>query len=140
MVLTSKIGRIAVARLPKGSDLLTEIERLAEELNIKGALITLIGALEKACFGIYVEGKYKKITLNGPLEIVSCLGNIAVFNGKKVAHVHIAVSNTNGEVYGGHLLRGCIVNPTAEIIVIEGEKLELKREVDEETGLKLLIA
>jgi len=36
-------------------------------------------------------------------------------------------------------MEGCIVDPTAELIIIEGENLLLRRFIDEKTKLKLLL-
>ncbi|RLE51659.1 MAG: DNA-binding protein [Candidatus Methanomethylicota archaeon] len=138
MTLSAKIGRIIVARLPTGEDLLDEILKVVNEAEVSGGCLMLIGALSKAAFGIYVEGKYKVIELQGPLEILSCIGNIAESNGEKIVHAHITVSDAQGKAYGGHLLNGCIIDPTAELVIIEGENLKLQRKLDKETGLKLL--
>ncbi len=139
MVITSSVGRIIVHRISKGSDLIKEIRGIAEKLNITGGAILLIGALENAVFGFYEKGEYKKIEVKGPLEIISCVGNVSEFEGNKVIHAHIAVANSEGKVYGGHLMEGCIVDPTAELIIIEGENLLLRRFIDEKTKLKLLL-
>ena len=72
--------------------------------------------------------------LHGPLEIVSAEGTISS-NG---VHVHIAVSDDEGAVYGGHLMEGCKVHTTAEICIMETEMV-FKRIFDPETGYKELI-
>ncbi|MCS7385637.1 MAG: DUF296 domain-containing protein [archaeon GB-1867-005] len=138
MVAISQTGRFIVARLPKDGDLMEEILKVAKELDISGGCLMIIGALSKAVFGIYTGKEYKKIELQGPLEILSCIGNIAEADGEKVVHAHITVSDSQGRAFGGHLLKGCIIHPTAELVIIEGENLKLKRKLDPETGLKLL--
>ncbi|MGB8779586.1 MAG: DUF296 domain-containing protein, partial [Candidatus Bathyarchaeia archaeon] len=55
-----------------------------------------------------------------------------------IVHAHIVVSNENGEAYGGHLMKGCRVGPTAELVVVEAASVHLRRRYDEKTKLKLL--
>ena len=138
MVIEAKTGRIIIERLTKGKDLLEEIKRVAESTRVNGGFLAVIGALSKVVFGFYEEKRYKKVEIDGPLEMLSCIGNISESEGEKIIHAHITVSNNKGEAYGGHLLPGCIIDPTAELIIIEGENLTLKRKLDEETGLKIL--
>lgn len=138
MVVEAKIGRIIVERLESGKDLLSEIERVIREAGVRGGFLSVIGTLSKAVFGYYEKGGYKKIEIKELLEILSCIGNISEANNEKVIHAHITVSNRRGEAYGGHVLQGCTIGPTAELIIIEGENLILKRKLDEKTGLKIL--
>jgi predicted DNA-binding protein with PD1-like motif len=74
----------------------------------------------------------KKI-FNGPFEIVSAEGTYT----KNGIHIHIAISDVEGIVYGGHLLEGCSVHTTAEIGIIESEII-YKRIYDPKTGYKEL--
>ena len=52
-------------------------------------------------------------------------------------HVHLTIADTDGAVYGGHLLEGCIVHTTAEIGIIKSKKI-FKRIYDPKTGYKEL--
>ncbi|QEC66360.1 DNA-binding protein [Panacibacter ginsenosidivorans] len=49
-------------------------------------------------------------------EIASFIGNIAIFNGKPVAHTHVSVADKDAIVRGGHLLE-LYVGPTLEVFV-----------------------
>ena len=51
--------------------------------------------------------------------------------------MHIAISDEEGVVYGGHLMEGCNVHTTAEICIIESEMV-FKRIFDPKTGYKEL--
>jgi predicted DNA-binding protein with PD1-like motif len=89
--------------------------------------------------GYYKEGQYKYIQLEGPLEIASCTGNIAVDEkGETIIHAHIVVTNERGKAFGGHLMQGSIVGATAELAIIEAADLTLQRAFNEKTNLKLL--
>ena len=62
--------------------------------------------MKHAVLGYYKEGKYETIRLEGPLEIASCTGNVAVDEkGEVVIHAHVVVSNEKGEAFGGHLMK-----------------------------------
>jgi len=115
------------------------IRKNAEKENVKAGVFTLIGALKQATVGCYRNGEYKRIELKGPLEIASCMGNIAIDEeGGIVVHSHIVVSNEDGEAFGGHLMKGSFVGATAELVVIEVLGINLRRTLDQRTGLELL--
>jgi predicted DNA-binding protein with PD1-like motif len=77
--------------------------------------------------------------LNKPLEIASCIGNITVDDkGEVLVHAHIVVSDENGQAFGGHLMKGCHVGATAELVIIEGKGVNLQRIFDQKTKLNIL--
>jgi len=74
-----------------------------------------------------------KKVFNGLFEIVSAEGTVS----REGIHVHHAIADTDGTVYGGHLLEGFIVHTTAEIGIIKSKKI-FKRIYDPKTGYKEL--
>ena len=138
-MLEGKIGRIFFSRIMEGEDLAEAIKKRAENSGVKAGVIVAIGSLKKAVLGYYKEGQYKYIQLEGPLEIASCTGNIAVDEkSETIIHAHIVVTNERGKAFGGHLMQGSIVGATAELAIIEAADLTLQRAFDEKTKLKLL--
>jgi predicted DNA-binding protein with PD1-like motif len=138
-MLEGKIGRIFFSRIMEGEDLAEAVKKRAEKSGVKAGVIVAIGSLKKAVLGYYKEGQYKYIQLEGPLEIASCTGNIAVDEkGETIIHAHIVVTNERGKAFGGHLMQGSIVGATAELAIIEAADLTLQRAFDEKTKLKLL--
>lgn len=134
-----QVGKICLIRIPEGEDLLQAIKKKAEEANIKAGMFTLIGALENAVMGCYKNREYVYARLDGPMEIASCMGNIAIDEqGEVIIHAHLVVSNEKGEAYGGHLMKGSHVKPTAELMIVEMEGASLRRAFDGKSGLKLL--
>ncbi len=126
-------------RLFENEDLLVGIQERMNRAGVKAGFFMVIGALKNAIFGLYHAGEYKHITANGPLEIAACMGNVAVSEASEVVvHGHIVISNEKGEALGGHLMKGCIVDPTAELIVVEVLDINLVRAYDEKTKLNLL--
>ncbi len=134
----AKIGKSVLARLIENEDLLESITRVAAEAKVSAGFFFLIGTLKTAKLGFFYEGKYEEIEMRQPLEIVSCLGNISVKDGKVFAHAHAAVSNEDGRVFGGHVMPGCIIGVTGELVLVETADINLTREFDKKTKLSLL--
>ena len=140
LVAEGRVGRFLFFRLEEGADLLASIQECASSAGVRAGLLACIGALREAKIGFYLgEGRYKTVGLAGPLEIASCLGNISEGpGGELVVHAHICVCDEEGRAYGGHLLEGCVVSPTAELAILELAGAALTRRLDAATGLKLL--
>ncbi len=116
-------------RLKPGQDLREEIEKIVRENNIQaGCVLSLVGSLSKA--SLRMAGGEKVKSWDEPLEIVAGTGTISVDG----CHIHIAISNGSGVVFGGHLDKGCVVRTTAELVFLVFEDVKYRREMDEETG------
>ncbi|MDI6690740.1 MAG: DNA-binding protein [Candidatus Bathyarchaeota archaeon] len=138
-MLKGKTGRVFFSRLFEGEDLAEAIKKRVEESGVKAGFFLLIGSLKDAVLGYYKSGQYKTTRLEGPLEIASCMGNIAVDeNGEVMVHAHVVVSNEDGEAFGGHVMKDSHVSATAELVIVEAKGVNLQRVFDEKTGLKLL--
>jgi hypothetical protein len=138
-MLKGQVKRIYFFRVLEGEDLAEAIRKRAEESRIKAGVFISIGTLKEATLGYYKEGEYKYIQLDGPLEIASCMGNIAVDEkGEVIIHAHAVVSNEKGEAFGGHLMKDSHVGATAELTIIEAADVNLQRAFDGKTKLKLL--
>ena len=134
----SEIGKAVFARLLEGEDLLETITQVAAKSRIRAGFFILIGTLKSARMGFYQDGKYTPIEMQKPLEIVSCLGNISIKEGKAFPHAHLAVSDEAGRVFGGHAMPGCIIGATAELVLVEAKGLKMTRQLDKTTNLSLL--
>jgi hypothetical protein len=53
-------------------------------------------------------------------------------------HLHIALSDSLGNVIGGHLMNGSIIHTTAEVTLIENHQFQFQRIWDESTGFNEL--
>lgn len=138
-MLEGTIGKIIFSRITTDEDLVEAIKERVEKSGVKAGMVIAIGSLKSATLGYYKEGEYKYIRLDGPLEIASCIGNVAVDEkGDIVIHAHVVVTNENGEAFGGHLMKESPVGATAELTIIEGVGINLKRTLDPATKLKLL--
>lgn len=134
-----RAGKIGVFRLLENDDLIEAIKKKAEESNIKAGAFILIGSIKQAVLGYYKDGEYKNTLLEGPLEVASCMGNVALDEkGEVVVHAHVVVTNEKSEAFGGHLMKDSPVGATAELVIIEATEINMQRIFDEKTKLRLL--
>jgi len=133
-----KPGREFMGRLDYGSDLFLSLLSLVKEKDIKVGVIKVIGACKKSVVAIYdqEEKKYRNVTLEKPMEIVSCTGNISTFQGKPALHLHIVLADHEGKAFGGHLLEGTEIF-AGEFYIKELIGPTMERKHDEVTGLNL---
>ena len=120
-------------RLTKGMDLKKEIEEYSIDNNLSGCILCCVGCLDKLV--IRLADGVSVLEKEGHFEIVSVTGTLS----KDGVHIHISVSDEEGNTIGGHLKNGCIVNTTAEIILLDIEDKEFSREFDESTGYEELV-
>lgn len=102
----------------KGDEVRCGLTDFAAKYQVKSAHYTAIGDVTSAKVGWYDYGRkqFKVIPISEPAEVTSLTGNIAMFDGKPVAHSHVSVSISDGSVRGGHLLE-MYVGPTLEVYV-----------------------
>jgi predicted DNA-binding protein with PD1-like motif len=125
--------KVFALRLRPGQDLRKEIEEFVKQNGIKaGFVITTVGSLEKA--SLRLADQSETTTFDGKFEIVSLVGTLSADG----VHLHISLSDNTGRTIGGHLVEGCRIYTTAEIIIGEAEGLLFSRETDKSTGYKEL--
>jgi len=118
-------NKVYAFRLKPGEDLRNSIEALVKEKNIiAGWINTCVGSLTDHTirFANQQEGSRG----SGHFEIVSLSGTLSV-NG---SHLHISISDSTGKTIGGHLLEGCKIYTTAEIVIGITASYEFKRMKD----------
>lgn len=121
-------------RLHRGADLLLSIKALAQEKQIKvGVVLSAVGCVLQArlrdASGINIRD------IDEHCEIVSLNGTVS----EKRCHLHLALSKEDLSTVGGHMVEGCIVNTTCELVIGELSGQQIDVEFDEETGYKELI-
>ena len=72
--------------------------------------------------------------LDGDYEIVSLTGTLSPTGH----HLHMSISDRDCRTYGGHVLEGCTVRTTAEVVLGVLEGVAFNRPVDARTGFKEL--
>jgi len=102
-----------------------------------GIVLSAIGQVKQVQLGYFkAKGNYAGETFNENLEILSLSGNIIKQKGEHLLHIHGVFGGEKKNAIGGHLIKGT-VGVMAEIVILK-TKIDAFRELDEETGLKLL--
>jgi len=135
---TKTTGRVIVARLEPGEDILKSIETIVQKQSIASGHLSLIGAVSQIHLGYFDRetNVYCDFNVKEDLEVVSCVGNISKHEGNHVVHAHLVAADETGKCYGGHLMEGCTVSVTIEVVITEFT--EMTRIRDNATGLNLL--
>lgn len=116
-------------RLIKGQDLKKEIENYRVTHNIQaGYVACCVGCVYEV--GLRLADGVSLYHDVNRYEIVSLTGTLSCDG----VHLHISLSDEDGHVMGGHLMEGCLINTTAEIILHECDEFVFTREFDESTG------
>ena len=124
----TKQMRVLALRLKPGQDLREQLEAFVKEKQIRaGFIITTVGSLRQA--SIRLADQPSPTNFAGKFEIVSLVGTL----GGDGVHLHISISDTTGKTIGGHLVPGCLIYTTAEIVIGEAEGLSFSREPDPDT-------
>ena len=124
--------QIYTIRLKEGDELRSSLMNFAKENNLTAAsILTCVGSINQANIRMADAAPARQDIreYSDPYEIVSLVGT---FDGEN-CHIHIALSDTDGQVVGGHL-KSVIVHTTAEIVVLNDETKRYVREMDKETG------
>ncbi len=120
----SPIQTHAIRLLP-GQDLKQSIQQLVNDKHIEAGWVSACaGSLTR--YHIRFANQPNATADSGHFEIVSLSGTVSV-NG---SHLHISISDSTGRTIGGHLMEGCIVYTTAEIVLLSNDSLVFKREKD----------
>lgn len=121
-------------RLRRGDDLMLSIKELCREKHIAaGVVLSAVGCLS--------EGRVRDasgVTLRDireHCEIVSLNGTVSA----RRCHLHISLSREDLSTIGGHLVSGCIINTTCELVIAELPGVSIAVEEDPETGYDELI-
>ena len=125
--------RVHAFRLKPGDDLLSEIQRHVDEAQIEaGWIATCLGSLTD--WTLRFADQSAGASGTGRFEILSLSGTVS----KHGSHLHLAIADSAGNTIGGHLLKGCRVYTTAEIVIAESTELEFTRANDGTTPWKEL--
>lgn len=121
-------------RLHRGDDLLLSIRTLCEREKIDAAVVlSAVGCVSRAV--LRDAGGVNLRSVDEPCEIVSLNGTAS----RTRCHLHLALSREDLSVIGGHMMTGCIVNTTCELVLGVLEHMRFDVEQDAQTGYDELI-
>ena len=98
-------------KLGPGSDLRGSLEQMAIEANATGFVLSVVGDLSRASF--QCPERPEPTVMEGPLEIITLQGTVT----PRGVHLHLSVSDGEGQVRGGHLEHGTVLLKGAELLV-----------------------
>ena len=143
------LSRVIMIRISPGSDIIEGIEKVCRQFDIESGVITCcIGSLQKFSYLIAVPMETKTGTgysdpnlLDGPLEFLCAQGMIGKEeNGEIFTHLHGLVSDKDGKVHGGHLIKGeNQVLITCEIMISQIQGIKMIRTYDPKVEMKVLM-
>ena len=121
--------RFLALRLRPGDDLRAELERaFAGEPERAGFVAASVGSLSR--LALRHAGRDGASVVEGRFELVGLSGTFSVDG----PHLHLVASDPDGRVTGGHLLPGCTVRTTAEVVIGLARGVRFSRPMDGGTG------
>ncbi len=136
-----KPSRIIAVRLFEGEDLYASIEEVARKENIRCAAVLITGGIRKADVVVGPATETPKIIpkhkdFQGPGETLG-VGTLYCDETGPKMHLHAAIGRGDNYIVGCPR-GGAEIFLILEVTLIEFEGIDAVRELDEETGFKLL--
>ncbi|GAB4504301.1 MAG: hypothetical protein Fur0043_12950 [Anaerolineales bacterium] len=121
-------------RLEPGQDVYKQIERIVAARNIEaGCVLCAVGSLTHATLRLANHTYFSDY--EGHFEIVSMTGTVSIHG----SHLHLSISDENGRTLGGHLVPGCKVYTTLEVVLAIFEDVIYGREKCAKSGYEELV-
>src|SRR5512143_156531 len=111
-------------RLKPGQDLYAELEDFVHSGSVEaGCVLCSVGSLTHA--RLRLANRDAPSDFGGHFEIVSLTGTLSTHG----SHLHMSISDEEGRTLGGHLVQGCTVYTTVELVVANFEDVIYRREL-----------
>jgi predicted DNA-binding protein with PD1-like motif len=121
-------------RLKSGQDLFDALEAFVNENQIEaGCVLCSVGSLTHARLRLANRDYFNEY--EGHFEIVSITGTVSIHG----SHIHVSISDGDGVTIGGHLVAGCKIYTTAEIVLAVFEDQVYKRKYAKDSGYEELV-
>jgi len=127
-------------RLKPCEELKSSLLKFVQGHELKAAaVVSCVGSLEAATLRMAnADSQSRNETYNFEerFEIISLVGTLQAGDSGKApgGHLHIALSDKEGKVIGGHIVGNCKIFTTAEIVLVDLIGLTFRRDQDEATG------
>jgi predicted DNA-binding protein with PD1-like motif len=124
--------------LDTGEEVAGALLRFAEEQRVSHASFHALGAFSRSTIAFFNldTNEYEKTRIDEQVEVISLIGNIAIFEGKPKLHAHVVVGKRDLTAHGGHLIEGH-VRPTLEVSLSAFDQ-KIVRSIDAATTLPLI--
>ncbi|HDX8600217.1 TPA: DNA-binding protein [Klebsiella oxytoca] len=121
--LQPSAARYYALRLLPGEEVFSRLRAFLQLHHIQAAWIAgCTGSLSNAA--LRFAGQDETTLLNGTYEVISLNGTLEL-NGE---HLHLAISDPQGAMLGGHMMPGCTVRTTLELVIGELTSLAFSRQ------------
>nr|WP_318383972.1 PPC domain-containing DNA-binding protein [uncultured Enterobacter sp.] len=127
-------ARFYALRLAPGLELLSALRTFIANNRLHAAWIAgCTGSLTDVA--LRYAGREESTLLHGKFEVLS-LGGTLELTGE---HLHLSISDENGAVLGGHVMPGCTVRTTLELVIGELTELTFSRQPCPQSGYDELV-
>lgn len=141
----ARIGKVIIRYLPANEDLVGGIKKICVDNGIRcGQILSVIGSIRHLTIECIVVSDESESgfdfgpprVIPGPMQILSLVGIIFENeNGEMDTHIHGTFSDSDGNIYGGHVLED--ENPVAvrlSIVIGEIDGVSLTEKRHKESG------
>jgi predicted DNA-binding protein with PD1-like motif len=110
-------------RLQPGEDLLSALDLFVTKKQLQAGWVAgVVGSLSQAA--LRFAGQPDVTLLSDAFEIIALGGTLSVSG----SHLHLSVADSQGLMRGGHVMSGCIVRTTCELVIGELPGLTFSRQ------------
>lgn len=138
MKIIHKESNRYVIKIENGEEVMGQLVSFCEQNDIKAATLSFLGAVNETELWWYDTSnkRYEKKVFSEQMEIACATGNVATSSDGLVVHIHGVFSGRDYSAIAGHINKA-VVSGACEVTldVLSGE---MRRDYDEDTGLKLL--
>lgn len=121
--LPSSEARFYALRLLPGQEVFTQLHAFINQYQLQAAWIAgCTGSLTHVA--LRYAGQEDTTLLRGTYEVISLSGTLELAG----EHLHLCVSDSKGAMLGGHMMPGCTVRTTLELVIGELTALAFSRQ------------
>ncbi len=121
-------------RLQPGDDLLEALRNWTTRTGTAAAaVVTCVGSLRQA--HLRLANRDSGSRFHQKMEILALSGTLSPDG----PHLHVCLADGDGRTLGGHVLDGCHVHTTAELVIAALPGHTFSRRLDETTGYRELV-
>lgn len=119
----SSEARFYALRLLPGQEVFSQLHAFVQQHQLRAAWIAgCTGSLTRVT--LRYAGQEATTVLTGTWEIISLNGTVELTG----EHLHLSVSDQHGAMLGGHMMPGCTVRTTLELVIGELTSLAFSRQ------------
>lgn len=116
-------ARFYALRLLPGDEVIASLQLVLQQHDVRAAWIAgCTGSLSDVA--LRYAGREATTRLTGTYEVISLNGTLE----RQGEHLHLCVSDPEGVMIGGHMMPGCTVRTTLELVIGELTALSFSRQ------------